>query len=570
MSCHDVELKRKAVSFGVFEADFCAREVRKHGAKLRIQEQPLQLLEVLLERPGEIVSREEIQARIWPADTFVDFDKGVYNAAKKLREALGDTAATPVFIETVPKRGYRFVAPISRPDPVGIAEPADVPAPQLHKPAERWNLLRRAGLACSVLVLLLLSGHVRPTPSVSAALGERQGGISIDEDALHDTLMAYARGADGNLYQFVWPWNPSGLSPITGFANRPAAAQGSGVASHVNTITGQPEVFYVAANGHVMHISLFSSEADDLNATGAPLAAQGTNLAGVMDDCAHTDNVFYIGVDRHLHLLTSSLDGGWTAMDLTAYALWRGMGHAPEVEGSQVAALAGGGSTQVFYFASDHHVHEFWRWSGCSGEAVFDGWHGNDVNLASGGAPAAAAESGLTASIFAPKRRRTIFYEDQSHHVRELSYPVASRWENIDVTSAAGVPSMGEHSLASQVIPTTGAARLYFLDSNHDVHMLAADEAVPERWTEPYNAAINKLAEWCEGSSGPAPLAREGSPLAASPGMVNALRKMEPGEVYYLGADGDMYRLAAHHSEDSHVIACADISRAAKSPELAP
>ena len=101
------------IRFGVFELDTESGELRKQGIKVRLQEQPFQVLQVLLERPGKIVTREELQQRIWPSDTFVDFDRGLYNAIKKLREALGDSAESPRFIETLSRRGYRFIAAVN-------------------------------------------------------------------------------------------------------------------------------------------------------------------------------------------------------------------------------------------------------------------------------------------------------------------------------------------------------------------------------------------------------------------------------------------------------------------------
>jgi TolB-like protein/DNA-binding winged helix-turn-helix (wHTH) protein len=97
------------VRFGTFEVDLRAGELRKQGVKVKLQEQPFQVLQVLLERPGEVVTREDLRQRIWPADTFVDFEGGVNNAVKRLREALGDKAETPRYIETLPRRGYRFI-----------------------------------------------------------------------------------------------------------------------------------------------------------------------------------------------------------------------------------------------------------------------------------------------------------------------------------------------------------------------------------------------------------------------------------------------------------------------------
>src|SRR2546426_7410357 len=104
---------RGAVRFGAFELDLRARELRKQGVMIKLQEQPFQILAMLLEHPGLVVTREELRNKLWPADTFVDFDHGLNKAINKLREALGDSAENPRFIETVPKRGYRFLQPMT-------------------------------------------------------------------------------------------------------------------------------------------------------------------------------------------------------------------------------------------------------------------------------------------------------------------------------------------------------------------------------------------------------------------------------------------------------------------------
>src|SRR5262252_2319040 len=121
-----VSESRGSIRFSTFEVDLRAGELRKQGVKVKLQEQPFQILQVLLEHPGEVVTREELQHRIWPADTFVDFDHGLYNAIKRLREALGDTADTPRFIETLPKRGYRFIATVNGNGSTGVAQEAPV------------------------------------------------------------------------------------------------------------------------------------------------------------------------------------------------------------------------------------------------------------------------------------------------------------------------------------------------------------------------------------------------------------------------------------------------------------
>jgi cholera toxin transcriptional activator len=104
----------QVIRFGIFEVNLSLGELRKNGSKIRLQEQPFQVLAVLLEKPGEIVTRENLRTRLWNADTFVDFDHSLNTAINKLRDALDDSAANPRFVETLAKRGYRFIAPVQR------------------------------------------------------------------------------------------------------------------------------------------------------------------------------------------------------------------------------------------------------------------------------------------------------------------------------------------------------------------------------------------------------------------------------------------------------------------------
>jgi TolB-like protein/DNA-binding winged helix-turn-helix (wHTH) protein/Flp pilus assembly protein TadD len=125
----------RSVRFGVFEVDLRSGELRKKGTRIRLQGQPFVLLITLLKQRGEVVTREELQRTLWPQDTFVDFDHGLGTAVNKLREVLGDSAANPRFIETLPRRGYRFIAPI---EAVGESENAPVAGgapPRKHEPA---------------------------------------------------------------------------------------------------------------------------------------------------------------------------------------------------------------------------------------------------------------------------------------------------------------------------------------------------------------------------------------------------------------------------------------------------
>ena len=117
MSSSDPVQPARRARFGLYEADLAAGELRKNSTKLRLQEQPFQVLAMLLDRAGQIVTREELRERLWAADTFVDFDHSLNTAINKLRDVLGDTAANPRFIETLPRRGYRFIAPVEWNEP---------------------------------------------------------------------------------------------------------------------------------------------------------------------------------------------------------------------------------------------------------------------------------------------------------------------------------------------------------------------------------------------------------------------------------------------------------------------
>lgn len=101
--------------FGVFELDLGTGELRKNGIKLRLQGQPIQVLSLLLERAGDVVTREELRQQLWASDTFVDFDHSLNTAINKVREALGDSASSPRYVETLSRRGYRFIAPVQKP-----------------------------------------------------------------------------------------------------------------------------------------------------------------------------------------------------------------------------------------------------------------------------------------------------------------------------------------------------------------------------------------------------------------------------------------------------------------------
>src|SRR5262245_29757851 len=117
------------IRFGLFEFDPRSGELRKQGLKVRLQGQPVEILSMLLARPGELVTREELQKKLWPQDTFVDFDPSLNAAMKRLRSALGDSAETPRFIETLARRGYRFLAPVDAQLAAPVEAPVALPPP---------------------------------------------------------------------------------------------------------------------------------------------------------------------------------------------------------------------------------------------------------------------------------------------------------------------------------------------------------------------------------------------------------------------------------------------------------
>jgi cholera toxin transcriptional activator len=127
----------RVVRFGIFEADLVAGELRKSGVRIRLQEQPFQLLSFLVERQGDVVTRDELRQKLWPTDTFVDFDHSLNTAVNKLRQALGDSALSPRYIETVARRGYRFLARVERVtlgSEIANAEPAQTSNARVEPP----------------------------------------------------------------------------------------------------------------------------------------------------------------------------------------------------------------------------------------------------------------------------------------------------------------------------------------------------------------------------------------------------------------------------------------------------
>jgi TolB-like protein/DNA-binding winged helix-turn-helix (wHTH) protein/Flp pilus assembly protein TadD len=174
----------RRVRAGLFEIDLGSGEVHKSGRKVPLQEQPFRVLAILLERPGELIAREELQARLWPVDTFVGFDEGINTAIRKLRVAFGDSADNPRFIETIPRRGYRFVAPVHE----AVVEPAQFPQsvaagvalselPQERSRSPRWRALALSAVA--LLAVLATVTYLRRSHSPKIPSAKKRAMLAV-------------------------------------------------------------------------------------------------------------------------------------------------------------------------------------------------------------------------------------------------------------------------------------------------------------------------------------------------------------------------------------------------------
>src|SRR6202046_2260201 len=143
--------------FGVFELDMRSGELRKAGTRISLQDQPLKVLNALLEHPGEVVTREELKRQIWPNDSFGDFDHAVNVAVAKLRAALGDSADVPRYVETLPRRGYRFIFPVALPTALD-SEARSGEAEAAVQPAERSSRFLWAAAAATIVIAGLIAG----------------------------------------------------------------------------------------------------------------------------------------------------------------------------------------------------------------------------------------------------------------------------------------------------------------------------------------------------------------------------------------------------------------------------
>lgn len=200
---------RQPLRFGIFEVNLETGDLRRNGAKVRLQEQPFQVLAALLEKPGEIVTKEELQERIWKDDNFVDFDRSLATAINKVRQALGDSAPRPRFIETVPKRGYRFVG-------VG-ADTTAPPAPDPVMARIPWKALVSGVVLVAGTVLWVATRDVAPPPTrwSEARRVTSDTGLTYQATISRDgTLIAYSSDRAGEDNLDIWVQHTTGGDPV--------------------------------------------------------------------------------------------------------------------------------------------------------------------------------------------------------------------------------------------------------------------------------------------------------------------------------------------------------------------
>ena len=185
---------RHCIRFAMFELDLESAELRKHGIRIKLQQKPFQILALLLERPGEVVTREELQQRLWPSDVFVDFESGLNNAVKKLRAALGDSAETPRFVETVARHGYRFLVTPQSANGTPTASPT---LPRPIETADRGSRIWMAAALVALVVLIAAIWIVRRSAVHPASIASRVHKIAVLplENLSHDEQQEYF--ADG-------------------------------------------------------------------------------------------------------------------------------------------------------------------------------------------------------------------------------------------------------------------------------------------------------------------------------------------------------------------------------------
>ena len=267
--------RNDAVSFGVFRLDFEKGQLSKFGTPVRIKPQPLKLLLLLVERPGELVSREEIQQELWgDTNTFVDFDLGLNHCVRQIRSVLGDDASTPRYLETIPRRGYRFIAPVTQAPPQleTTAAVPSVPNPATHElPPKRghrlvyWSAAGLIAAAVTVTILLIAVRHKLREATAKPPASRIMLAVLPFENLTGDPQQEYlSDGVTDELIENLSRFSPAYLGVIA----RTSAMKYKGSGKGVDQISRELGVSYllegsVKRNGKKLHVSAELIQASD-------------------------------------------------------------------------------------------------------------------------------------------------------------------------------------------------------------------------------------------------------------------------------------------------------------------
>src|SRR5580704_14198122 len=346
----------RTIRFGEFEADLQAGEIRKSGSRIKVQDQPFKVLQILLEHRGELVTREELQSRIWPEESFGDFDHAVNVAIGKLRAALGDSAENPSFIETVPRRGYRFVASLEE---AAVDTHPQLPAINGDRPGRAKPVFNRTLLAFLAIVVsaflvgsgfFLGHGSTRSQPPDFQRLTVGRGRVYSARFAPDGHSVIYAASWDGGPTE-IFATDPKipGSRSLGLPATRLLAVSSSGEMAVLESVESR---FLFAASGTLGQVSLTGGSPRQLaeNIDWADWSPDGATLAVVRNVNGKQRLEFPLG-----HVLCET--AGWIShprispkgdqvafLDHPIYADDNGVVSIVDLEGHKRVVSAGWGS----------------------------------------------------------------------------------------------------------------------------------------------------------------------------------------------------------------------------------
>ena len=272
-------MSSRILQFGTFQADLDSGELYRDGIKLKLGGQPFQVLQYLLSRPGDVVTREELRDAVWKSVTFGDFDHGLNTAINKIREALGDSAANPRFVETVPRRGYRFIAPVD--PPAAPFAPIEPPPPSAKAPSRKRIRLAAGGAGVALLAAGFVTFRLRPPAPVDYKLTQVtrdssltwQPGISADGN-----FVVYASDRATGKDLDIWIQHVSGSQPIrltstSADESYPSiSADGRTVAFQVEQQSSEKGIFIVPALGGTPKLLAASGRQPQISPAGTSVA----------------------------------------------------------------------------------------------------------------------------------------------------------------------------------------------------------------------------------------------------------------------------------------------------------